>query len=86
MKLIKKLFEIEKKGELINLNPVDSADVANLTKPIFDNPEKFTGLNEVERKISQTQEVVAMCFRIVSLVAQSVQTQYQKGEEYEATS
>lgn len=50
-KLLHKGFETEKKSELININPLDSADVANLTKPIFDSPEKFTGLNEVERKI-----------------------------------
>ncbi len=50
-KLMKKGFEWEKNQDSVNVNPIDSADVAKITKPLMQNPNVIKGMSEEERRV-----------------------------------
>ncbi len=50
-KAIKKGYDWEKNQDSTNLNPIDSADVAKITKPLLQNPNVIKGMSEEERRI-----------------------------------
>ena len=50
-KAIKKGYEWEKSQDSTNINPIDSADVAKITKPLLQNPNVIKGMSEEERRI-----------------------------------